>query len=55
MSVLLMLEHLLLAFDDINMYSSFSVALQSEVDLGRLLDMSPSVPVLGCHPPIPTS
>jgi hypothetical protein len=35
--------------------SSSSVALQSEVDPGHLLDTSPSVPVSGCHPPIPTS
>jgi hypothetical protein len=35
--------------------SSSSVALQSEVDLDRLLDTSPSVPISGCHPPIPTS
>jgi hypothetical protein len=35
--------------------SSSSVALQSEVNLGRLLDTSPFVPISGCHPPIPTS
>jgi hypothetical protein len=35
--------------------SSSSVALQSEEELGRLLDTSPFVPISGGHPPIPTS